>query len=89
MLEFVEHLTLDPSTISEAHHDELRSHGWRDQDIVDIVHIVALFSYMVRVADGLGVDMETGRGWEDLLDKLPFRAQATHKPFGKIADPVA
>ena len=44
---------------------------------------------MVRVADGLGVDMETGRGWEDLLDKLPFRAQATHKPFGKIADPVA
>jgi hypothetical protein len=27
--------------------------------------VVALFNYMCRVADGLGVDLDTDRGWED------------------------
>ena len=84
MLEFAEHLTLDPANITADHHEELRSHGWKDADIVDMVHIVALYSYMVRVADGLGVDLEPGRGWEPLAEKLPFKEQSTDKPFKMI-----
>jgi len=89
MLEFAEHLTLSPATISEAHHQELRDQGWRDQDVIDIVHIVALYSYMVRLADGLGVDMETGRGWEPLAERLPFKGQTAARPFAAITGPGA
>ena len=84
MLEFAEHLTLDPANITAAHHEELRSHGWRDADIVDMVHIVALYSYMVRVADGLGVELEPGRGWEDVEERLPFKDASTPKTFHTI-----
>jgi len=81
MLEFSEHLTLAPATITEAHHKELGDHGWRPEDIVDIVHIVALYSYMVRIADGLGVEMEADRGWEQLAERLPFKTQMSPKVF--------
>ena len=86
MLEFAEHLTLDPANITASHHDELRGHGWRDKDIVDMVHIVALYSYMVRVADGLGVDLEPGRGWEAVAGRLPFKNASTPKTFRAIED---
>jgi uncharacterized protein YciW len=84
MLAFAEHLTLDPATITLDHHEELRSHGWQDADIVDMVHIVSLYSYMVRVADGLGVELEPGRGWEPLADRLPFKESSTPKEFRMI-----
>ncbi len=86
MLEFAEHLTLDPANITAAHHDELRSEGWTDPDIVDMVHIVALYSYMVRVADGLGVELEPGRGWEQVAEKLPFKDHSTPKRFRTIEE---
>lgn len=86
MLEFAEHLTLDPANITAAHHDELRDHGWQDADIVDMVHIVALYSYMVRVADGLGVELEPGRGWEEVEERLPFKDATTPKDFRMIEE---
>ena len=86
MLEFAEHLTLDPANITSAHHDELRDHGWKDADIVDMVHIVALYSYMVRVADGLGVELEPGRGWEEVEERLPFKDNTTPKHFSAIEE---
>ncbi len=58
MLEFAELLTVQPSNVVEADVDRLREHGWNDADVVDIVHVTALFNYMSRVADGLGVEME-------------------------------
>ena len=84
MLEFAEHLTFDPANITASHHAELRDHGWRDEDIVDMVHIVALYSYMVRVADGLGVELEPGRGWEAVEERLPFKHASVPKPFRTI-----
>lgn len=84
MLEFAEHLTMDSANITAAHHEELRDHGWRDAEIVDMVHIVALYSYMVRVADGLGVDLEPDRGWEAVSERLPFKNSSTPKEFHSI-----
>ena len=84
MLEFVEHLTFSPSTITNAFHNELREYGWMDADIVDMVHITALYSFMVRIADGLGVEMEAGRGWEPVAERLPFKDEITQKTFKNI-----
>jgi uncharacterized protein YciW len=58
MLEFVELLTVQPSNVIKQDIEQLRAVGWADEDIVDIVHQTALFNYMTRVADGLGVELD-------------------------------
>ena len=40
------------------HVDALREHGLDDRAISDAVQVVSYFSYINRVADGLGVDLE-------------------------------
>ena len=60
MLEYAELLTVQPANVTEADVQRLREHGWSDADVVDIVHVVALFNYMTRIADGLGIEMERG-----------------------------
>ena len=85
MLEFAESLTVDPSNTKAAYVEELKSVGWTDEDIVDIVHITCLFNYMDRVADGLGVELDSDKGWEPMLQKLTFKDDSTAKEFGKLA----
>ena len=85
MLEFAESLTLDPGNTKAAYVEELKSVGWVDEDIVDIVHITCLFNYMDRLADGLGVELDSDRGWEPMLEKLAFKDDSTPKDFGKLA----
>ena len=60
MLEFAEQLTVAPSSVVKADIDALRAAGWTDEDVVDIVHQTALFNYMTRIADGLGIEIEDG-----------------------------
>lgn len=57
MLEFAELLTIQPANVVESDIQRLRDVGWVDEDIVDIVHQTAMYNYMVRVADGLGVEL--------------------------------
>ena len=85
MLEFAEFLTTTPSGVAPDWVDELRSVGWDDADVIDIVHVVALFNYMCRVAGGLGVDLDTDRGWEDQASRLSFKDDTAPKVFRKIA----
>ena len=85
MLVFAEFLTTTPSAVTEDWVEELRSVGWEDADVVDIVHVVALFNYMCRVANGLGVDLDTDRGWQEQSQKLSFKDETAPKVFGKIA----
>lgn len=56
MLEYSELLTVQSSNAVQSDVQRLRDVGWSDEDIVDIVHQTALFNYMTRVADGLGIE---------------------------------
>ena len=58
MLEFAELLTVQPSNVVPEDIERLRQFGWTDEDIVDIVHQTAMFNYMTRIADGLGVELD-------------------------------
>ena len=58
MLTFVEKLTLTPSEMSEDDVAGLRTAGFTDRDILDIVEVAAYYAYVNRVADGLGVAVE-------------------------------
>ncbi len=37
----------------------LRDAGWSDADILAIAEVTAYYAYVNRIADGLGVDVET------------------------------
>lgn len=58
MLEFVEKMTLKAHAMEKRHVDELKKHGFTDEDILDIAHITGYFNHINRLADALGVDLE-------------------------------
>ena len=57
-LAFAEKLTLTPNQMSQGDIETLRSCGYSDEEIHDIVQIAAYFNYINRVADALGVPPE-------------------------------
>jgi uncharacterized peroxidase-related enzyme len=58
MLDFAVKLTHTPAAMTEADVETLRTHGFGDTAIHDIVQVTALFAYYNRLADGLGIDHE-------------------------------
>ena len=83
MLEFAEYLTVSPSSITQNNVDALKEAGWNDEDIVDIVHITALYNYQVRVAEGLGIEIEPHK--QDTTEKLSFKDKVATKSYGTIS----
>ena len=62
MLEYTEKLTVTPWEVGEADVTALRGAGFSDRDILDICEVVAYYAYVNRIADGLGVQLETWLG---------------------------
>lgn len=58
MLDYVRKLTLEPWTVESADIDRLRVAGFSERAILDICQITAYYSYVNRLADGLGVELE-------------------------------
>ncbi len=61
MLTFAVKLTKTPGAMEDADVDALRSAGFSDRDILDIVEVVGYYAYANRIADGLGIELETWR----------------------------
>ena len=59
MLDYAAKLTTDPGSMEEADVQRLRDHGFDDRAIHDICAITAYFAFVNRMADGLGVDLES------------------------------
>ena len=78
MLEYAELLTINPSGIVFDDGEQLRQCGWQDEDVVDIVHIVGAFNYLVRMADGLGIALQPE--WSEHAHELSFLEGKEPKP---------
>lgn len=65
-------LTLSPGEVGESDVQELRDHGFSDEQITVAVQVIGYFNYINRVADGLGVDPES---WMD----VPFEDWRSQK----------
>lgn len=61
ILDYALKLTLDPAGVSEEDVELLRGQGLDDRAIHDLACIVGYFAFVNRVADGLGVELESGR----------------------------
>lgn len=59
MLRYAVKLTRTPAAVSDADVEALRSAGFSDRDILDIVEVVAYYAYANRIADGLGIETES------------------------------
>lgn len=56
-LGFLETLTLRPDELGPADADAVRAAGVSDEALVDAIHVAALFSMIVRVADALAFEV--------------------------------
>ena len=58
LLDFAVKVTRDATQATPQDLDDLRAHGFRDEDILDAVQIIGFFNYYTRLADALGVEAE-------------------------------
>ncbi len=59
MLAYVDKLTCTPAAMSADDVNELRRAGFDDAAILDICQVAAYFAFVNRLADGLGVELES------------------------------
>lgn len=59
ILQYAKMLTENPSSISVKEIQSLREHGLNDLAIHDLCAIVSYFAFVNRIADGLGVELES------------------------------
>jgi uncharacterized peroxidase-related enzyme len=57
VLRYVAKLTRHPDQMNAEDIDKLRHSGWSDGEILEIVQIVGMFSYFVRMINALGISL--------------------------------
>ena len=61
MLRYVEKLTQTPPQMAASDVDALRAAGFTESAILDICQVASYYSFVNRLAIGLGVELEEGR----------------------------
>jgi uncharacterized peroxidase-related enzyme len=59
MLDYAVKLTVEPWNMREADVERLRQIGFTDADILDINQVTSYYAFVNRLADGLGVELES------------------------------
>ena len=59
MLDYVVKLNKEPWNMLKADVQSLRNAGFSDEGILDIVQVAGYYAYANRLADGLGVELES------------------------------
>ncbi|MBY6035803.1 peroxidase [Fictibacillus nanhaiensis] len=59
ILDYAVKLTRHPSNVDQNDIDVLKSHGCSDLEILDICQIISYFNFVNRMAEGLGVKLES------------------------------
>jgi uncharacterized peroxidase-related enzyme len=69
-LNLIEKLTLKPDQIESGDINTLRAAGLSDQAIEDAIHVTVLFNIMDRIADSLGFEIPSAKGFARAADVL-------------------
>lgn len=65
MLDYAAKLTREPWSMREADVAALREAGFSDRDILDVNQVAAYYAYANRVADGLGIGVDSYVGKDE------------------------
>jgi alkylhydroperoxidase family enzyme len=60
LLGVAEKLSGTPTRMVESDWEPLRDLGFDDQGCLEVAHIVGIFNYLTRLADGLGLQLDAG-----------------------------
>ena len=71
LCEVAEKLSATPTRMVDTDWEPLRTLGFDDRACLEVAHIVGLFNYLTRLADGLGLH----------LDPETLNAAHTHTPL--------
>ena len=77
LCEVAEKISASPTRMTEGDWQPLRDLGFNDNAVLEVAHVVGIFNYLTRLADGLGLQidpetlhaLETGEGFERKLEK--------------------
>ena len=86
VLRFAEKLTDTPERIDQSNIDDLIVAGWSEQAVEDAINVIALFNYVNRLVDAIGIDGDEDyfrqigsalatRGYAPLIDAAVKRTQ--------------
>ena len=76
LCELAHKMSATPTSMTEDDWQPLRDLGFDDQACLEVAHIVGIFNYLTRLADGLGLQ----------LDPATLKASETETPLKKIGD---
>jgi len=60
LAEVAEKLSATPTRMVENDWQPLRDMGFDDQACLEVAHVVGIFNYLTRLADGLGLQLDPG-----------------------------
>jgi uncharacterized peroxidase-related enzyme len=60
LAEVAEKLSLTPTRMVEGDWQPLRDLGFDDRACLEVAHVVGIFNYLSRLADGLGLQLDPG-----------------------------
>jgi alkylhydroperoxidase family enzyme len=69
-LGFLEKLTLEPAEVTHADAEAVRAAGVSEDALIDAIHVCALFSMIVRLADSLGWDVPSFEAFSERADAM-------------------
>jgi alkylhydroperoxidase family enzyme len=58
LLELIDTVTQHADRVTDDQVQDLRGHGWSDEQIFEAVWVAAAFAYMTRVVDAFGIHWE-------------------------------
>ena len=58
--ELAEKLSSQPTRMLEEDWQPLRDLGFADEACLEVAHVVGIFNYLTRLADGLGLQLDPG-----------------------------
>ncbi len=78
LCQVAEKLSATPTRMIEADWQRLRELGFDDQGCLEVAHIVSIFNYLTRLADGFGLQLD--RGTSEAADTGVPLVSARHHP---------
>ncbi len=88
ILRYAQKLTRQPDGVSQADADAISAAGWDETALYHTVAVTALFNFMNRLVEGLGIELDPAyvkpaserlaeRGYRPLIDMLRPRKDQT------------
>ena len=79
---YLRKLTEAPADLRQSDMQAMLEEGWREDEIVEAIHVASLFNMMNRIVEGTGVDFDTAGNRTDHVALQPGTDARQHSYLG-------